>query len=542
MQSVIPFHDFCGRVLGINLTPGQRVIAKVAFGKHDPMDLEGEERALALQMFGGVERVSELARKFVLLRLGRGSGKTTLCSAFSVYKAVTADVSKCGPGDVPYVIVVAPDKETAKLSIRMAREMIRSNPALENLLEGEEAQVITLRRPDGKQVKIESFAASRGGSSMRGRSIMAFLMDEAEFFTSNSSESTRDYSINDKDIFNALKPRLMPDGIGMLISTPWPVETLMGTMFDENWTKCRTATAIKAPTLLVRGDDPDIKALVEDELARDLENARRELFCELEGISGGEFFDLNALNLSLEEVGDRFPVPFNPAWPVAIGCDLGFVRDSSSIVAVQWDGHVYRTVFAEEMHPKPGKPLSPSSVMNRFAIVAKQYGGIGVVADSYYRESLKEQLAESGLVVYEALEGTKGKAEIFQRCRAVMNEGQIRIPDNSIGRRILQQARLVVSKPTPGGTTTIRIPRKIGMGHGDMVSAWSLAVHKLAYARLTSSIPVYEPGTSEWFNESQRRLTNAFERQQADYLKKIDKEVAAIVKAKKRLGIYERKV
>jgi hypothetical protein len=114
-----------------------------------------------------------------------------------------------------------------------------------------------------------------GGDRQRvalGRAIvrepMAFLMDEAEFMTSNS-DGTRDYAVSDKDIFNALTPRLMRGGKGMLISTPWPTETLMGTMFEENWAKCKTAVAIKAPTPLVRGNDPHIAEMVQLEMTRD---------------------------------------------------------------------------------------------------------------------------------------------------------------------------------------------------------------------------------------------------------------------------------
>ncbi len=73
------------------------------------------------------------------------------------------------------------------------------------------------------------------------------------------------------------------------------------------------------------------------------------------------------------------------------------------------------------------------------------------------------------------------------------------------------------------------------MGHGDLVSAWTLAVHKLAYAQLHNEMPVYEPGTVEWFNESQRRMITFQEKQQADYLKKIEKE------ARKGMNAYQLK-
>ncbi len=522
---VIQFHEFCDRVLRIKLTLGQRVIAKVAFGDSQPGDLAGEERELALQMFGGLEAVEDSARKYIVMRLGRGSGKTTMCAAFAVYTCVTFDVRKAGPGSVPYVVVVSPDKETSKLSIRMAREMIRTTPSLERLVVNDESQSIQLRRPDGRFVKIEAFAASRGGAAMRGRDITAFILDEAEFMTSNGGFDNKDYSVNDKDIFRALKPRLMPGGRGMLISTPWPTETLMGEMFEQNWGKCKTAIAIKAPTLLVRGDDPDIKAMVDDELAKDPENARRELFCELDGFTGGEFFDANALGTSLEECD--FPVAYNPLWPCAVGCDLGFTKDSSAIAVVQFDGTYYRLVHAEEMRPRPGKPLQPSEVFRKFSEVTKRYRVSGVVADAYYREALREQLNTAQLTVFPAPEGTKGKADVFQRTRAVLHEGNIKLPDCALVRRMIQQARLVTSKPTPGGQTTIRIPRKIGLGHGDLVSAWVLAVHKLAHSKVETSKEVLEQGSVEWFAESQRRMIAYQAKQQAEYLKKTEKLVKA---------------
>ena len=536
-RSVLEFWEFCIKVLGLDLTPGQRVVAKVAFGNYQPKDLPEEERELALQMFGGLEEVDQAARRYIVLRLGRGSGKTTLCSAFAVYEAVTHDISKVGPGDTPYVIVVAPDRPTAQLSIRMAREMIRSNPALERLVTNDTSDLIQIRRPDGKLVRIEAFAATRGGSSMRGRTIIAFLMDEAEFFTSNGGEG-KDYAVNDQDIFRALKPRLLRNGKGMLISTPWPVETLMGTMFDENWGKCLTAVAIKAPTILVRGNDPDIVQMVEDEMAKDPENARRELYCELDGFSGGEFFDVNALTMSLEPT-QSFPLPYNPKWPVAVGGDLGFIRDSSTIVVVQFDGKYYRTVHAEEMRPKPGKPLQPSEVIRKFAEVAKRYNAPGIVADGYYREALREQLQAHGLVVIDAPEGTKGKAEVFHRTRAVLHEGSVKLPESPVLKRMVQQAKLVTSKAAPGGTTTIKVPRKIGMGHGDIISAWVLAVHRLAYSQVAKEKVTYEPGTVEWVNESTRRIQEFQQKQQDDYLRKLEKEVRKGMNARKLRQVFE---
>lgn len=533
MSQVIEFWQFCPKVLKFNLTPGQSVVAKVAFGRYNPKDLTGEEYDLAREMFGGLEEVPDDARKYVCLRLGRGSGKTSICAAYSIYEALTHDLSMVGPGDVPVVVIVAPDKPTAQISVAMCREMIKTVPSIERLVVSDTRESITLRRPDGRLVKIQAYAATRGGSSIRGRTIIVFIFDEAEFFTSNADQGDgRDYAVNDRDIFRALKPRLLPKGKGMLISTPWPVETLMGELFEHNWGKPSTAVAIKASTLLVRGKEPHIVSMVEDELKKDPENARRELFCEVDGLFGGEFFDINALNGAMDSI-QEFPAPFNPKWPVAVGCDLGFTRDSSALVVVQFDGKYYRTVAIEEMRPKPGTPLKPSEVIEKFAVIAKAYGASSIISDGYYREALREALDKHGLNIIDAPEGSTGKAEAFQRTRSVLHEGLARIPDVNIGRRMVQQAKLVTAKASPGGTVTIKVPRKIGLGHGDIVSAWVLAVHDLMYSRLKREKVVFEPGTPEWIAESQRRMLSAEEKRQKDYLKNLEKEARGSMPSRK---------
>lgn len=527
----IEFWEFCDRLLHLTLTLGQRVVAKVAFGDYDPADLEGAEYDIALLLFGGLETVPPDAKRFVCLRLGRGSGKTTLCAAYAVYCAVCQPV-KVGPGDTPYVITIAPDKDTAKLSISMAREMVRGQPALERLIVSDEKTSITLRRPDGQQVKIEAFAASRGGSSVRGRTILAFLLDEAEFFTSNADGDGKSYSVNDVDLFRALKPRLVRNGKGMLVSTPWPVETLMGAMFDLNWGKPTTAIAVKAPTLLVRGDDPDVAANVADEHLKDPENARREYDCEIDGLMGEGFFDLSAMATSVFKV--EYPGKYNPLWPVAAACDLGFKHDSSTLAIVQFDGRKYHTLYLRELRPKAGAPLKPSEVVKEFASIAKRYGCHAVISDGHYRESVKEHLAEYNLSLIDAPEGMKGKQESFSRVRSVLHEGLVCLPESDLTTRLIAQAKMVTAKPAPGGGLTIRIPRKVGLGHGDLVSAWVLAVHRLAYGKVKDDTVVAEPGTPAWNAEFNRRIAVMENDRNAKALRETEAAVRKSMSAKRR--------
>ena len=540
--TVLPFFDFCDKVLGLKLTTGQRVLAKIAFGDQGPMDLDGDERELALTMMGGAAEVPASAKRFVCMLLGRGSGKTTMCAAYSVYVAVCQPFV-VGPGDTPYCITIAPDLPTAKLSIAMAREMMRSNSALERLIVGDEKQLITLRRPDGRQVKIEAFAASRGGSTVRGRTILSFLLDESCFFTSGDG-----YAVSDKDIFNALTPRLVKQGKGMLVSTPWPTENLLGTMHEANWGKPLTALAVKAPTLLVRGDDPDVVANVEAERNRDPDNCRREYDCEMDGLTAEGFFDATSLVSSiftteavLTKDGNTTTVtgPYNRLWPTCAAADLGFKNDSSTLCIVQFDGKKYHLVALVEMRPKPGAPLKPSAVVARFAKVAKDYGCTYIISDGHYRESVKEHLQENGLALVDAPEGMTGKQETFSRVRSVLHDGLIELPKSELVTRLVAQAKLVTAKAAPGGGLSIKIPRKVGLGHGDLVSAWVLAVHNLAYGRVRAEKVEFVVNSPEWLQETTRRLNAFYDSMNAKSLASSEREVRNKMKGKRRTdGVY----
>lgn len=515
-SKVIPFHEFCRTVIGLKLSPGQSVVAKCIFGGMQPAELLNEkERDMARTMFGNVDVIPDSARRIVVLRLGRGSGKTTLSAAFSIYNILTCDVSECGPGDTPTAMVIAPDKPTAQLTIRMAREMMRLNKSLEALVEGSEDTKISIRRPDGKLVAIEAFAASRGGASVRGRSITSFILDEAEFFRSDESNA-----VNDRAVYGALIPRLMSKGKGIFLSTPWPVETLMGQLFEQNYGRPLTATAAIATTIQMR---PEKRALVEAEFLRDRDNAEREFNCQVEYLTDGGFFDAAALSGSLDAVSS-YPFPRNPLWPCAVGVDFAFKQDSSTLVVVQFDGKYYRVCRMVELRPKKGQPLKPSEVVKEFAEIAKIYGVSAVISDGHYREAIREHLNHYGLSIFDAPEGAKGKHDVYSRTKGVLHEGLCRIPDNKEGKRLLDQAKTVVAKPAAGGTLSIRTPRRNGMAHGDLVSAWTLAVHFLAYGEAVQAKPKAPPKDSpEWHTDQEAKRLRFLEEQERKYLKEAER-------------------
>lgn len=463
------FVDFMRDELGVPLTLGQRTLARVCYDGANPCDLPADERAVALEMFGEVDRFPSIVRRVQAQRLGRGSGKSTLCAAGGVWRMLTADISSCGPGDVPTCVVVAPDKPTAKLSVRMAIELSKRSPRLASRIEAETSEGFTLRRPDGKRAAFEAFAAARGGASARGRSIIEGTIDEAEFMRSDSGS----YVVTDRDVAAAILPRLIRGGTFRFLSTPWPVTSLAGELFDKNFGAPATALACRASTLVMRDHEPQLAADIAMELERDEENARREFFCE--SIAGGvdDFFASSAIEAAVD-VSLALPIAPTNAHRISIGVDLAFERDASAICVVGWIGERVTLLALEEFRPTRAVQLVPSEVFDRFTVIAKEYGAKTIVSDVHYQAALREHLGRNGITLEQAPGGAEGKAQVHVAARTLLHEGRARIPRHQ---RLIAQLRGIRAAKTAGGGISIRSARRAG-DHGDIASAFLLALYK----------------------------------------------------------------
>jgi hypothetical protein len=461
------FVAFCERVLGLRLTRGQRVLCTVAFDGVNPRDLDGVDREIARQLFGDIEEIPAYVRRVLCLLLGRGSGKSTLGAAYGVWRMVVADLAQCGPGALPHAIVVAPTKKTAGIAVRMALALVQGSPSLRVWLECETADGFNLRRSDGRTVAFAAFAASRGGASARGLPVVVLIIEEGQFFTSDS-----EFVITDRDVFSAIIPRLLRDGSAVFISTPWPVPTLMGELREKNFGAPSTALAARAPTLLMRDGDEAIAALVEAERDRDPENAAREFDCDDSLTAGSStFFDPSAIRMCVD-ADLLLPQPPTDGVSVCFGADLAFARDSSTLVGCT-EGPEISVVAIEELRPSKGNPLRPRAVIDSFAATILRYGSSGFLGDIHYKESAKEHLEPHNLEFRDAPSGRDGKAETYLQTKKLLHEARVRLPNHA---RLIDQLRAIVSKPAPGGGMTIIAPRRTGLGHGDLVSGLVLAL------------------------------------------------------------------
>lgn len=466
------------RALNITLTAAQLVLALVAFDFAAVSALAtAAMRALAERLFGAIDVVPQLARSVVGIVAGRFSGKTWLGMLRCVHLALTVPL-RLAPGEQAYAIVVAPDMRLASHALRFGLGVIQAHPALAKRLRAVKAESFQLVRDDGQVVTFEALPATEQGSALRGRTIVAALLDECCFFYSGDG-----YTVTDAGIFDAIEPRLAVGGQILLISTPAGPSGLLHELWKENFGAPKTAIVAHAPTELMR-EDADTHTKVARSRQRKPENAKQEFDALFLAAGSGLFFPPEPLDASVD--GLPRPIPRGRDDQAFAAIDLGLVRDSSTCVIVLASRGVYTVADTLEVRPEPGAPLQPSVVVARFAEMCERYNVSSVVADLHYAESVREHLARYGLELRPCPPGQEGKARTYVAARALIAEGRVHLPDDP---RLLGQLRAVRSRPTPGGALSITSPRRKGSGHGDLASAAVLALFAASAGSRPSSVP-----------------------------------------------------
>ncbi len=266
---VATFLAFVASLRTIVLTLAQRVLVSVCFDGIDPEDLSASERLIAAELFGGVDRVAERMRGVVVWVKGARIGGTWLSSMRLLHLAMTLPLLTLAPGEQAFALIVAPDLRLARQALRYIAGAVEGNRKLAQRIVAQTADSLTLRRDDGRLVTFECLPATRGGSAVRGRSIVAALLSEAGFFRDE------DFQVNDVDLYQAIAPRILPGGQIILESTPWGEMGLLHAFFVNDFGHPETALVAHCPTLVMR-DDAQTREVVEREQERNPENAQRE--------------------------------------------------------------------------------------------------------------------------------------------------------------------------------------------------------------------------------------------------------------------------
>lgn len=442
---------------------------------------------------------------------GRAGKSSRLLAPKALHAALTVPLPTVLPGEVVFVPLLANNKTNAvgllgyikgfvaNSTVLRAME-VRDGPPAENPEDVGNAGSVRLRRHDGVIIDIAVRAAARAGGTVRGKTLPAFVLDEACFLYADDG-----HAVNDQDLYNAANQRVVPGGQLWIASTPWiDGEGLLERLVAENWTTGRQGTtalvAARVGTRTLNPTwDPD-GSIERDMRAQDGGdiNADREILAIPLPKGSRCFFLPDDVAAAM-----TIPVPDGAPEAIAAGADYGHTSDRSAVaVAERYPSGMFSVSFVAGIPSSTDR--RPSETYRDVATAAKLRGARAVASDGHYKEAAREEYDRHG-VAFQLAATTDA---LFEAGRAVLRERRLsmsRLPEADRA-MLARQLGAVLTIPASGGRMKIHVPRATvkdaAQGKGTTHCDELVAV-------LTA---VYEAGAGDpslWANVEEKRAQEA---------------------------------
>jgi hypothetical protein len=405
------------------------------------------------------------------LVVGRRGGKSRIAATVAVYLACFRDyASVLAPGERGVVMLLAADRQQARVLLRYVVGMLESSELLSSMVEERLKESVKLTNGIDIEVHTSNYRA------VRGYSIVAAVCDEIAFWRDETTANP------DVEVINAIRPGLATtrESLLLAISSPYARRAALWSAFKANYGKDGPVLVWQADT---RAMNPTIaEATVAEAYERDPSAAAAEW--------GGEFRrDIEAF-VPLEAV-EAIVVPERRSLPPAAGVRyFGFVdpsggsQDSFTLAIAHREKE--RTVLDLVLERKP--PFSPESVVEDFAGMLREYRISGIRGDRYGGEFPRELFAKRG-IAYTPSEKTK--SEIYGELLPLLTAGKLELLDDrrlvaqltALERRTSRAGRDSIDNP-PGGRDDVAnaaagglvLAARQGAEAGAPVSGWTASI------------------------------------------------------------------
>ena len=161
---------------------------------------------------------------------GRGAGKDSVATVIAAVTAVNFDPrGKLRPGERAVVMLLAVDREQAKIAFNYIAALFREIPALAKLARRTTDDSIELNNGVDVEVHTNSFR------SVRGRSLLCVICDECSFWRSEDSANP------DREVVAAVQPGLgrIAGSMLILISSAHKRSGLLYERWKKHWPQRR---------------------------------------------------------------------------------------------------------------------------------------------------------------------------------------------------------------------------------------------------------------------------------------------------------------
>ena len=387
---------------------------------------------------------------------GRRAGKDSIVSLIAAYVAALFEPRGLRRGERALVMCLACDRDQAKIVHGYIRSYFADIPPLRAMVMRETVTGVEL--DNGVDIAI----ATNTFRSVRGRSLLCAILDEAAFYRDENSSNP------DEEIYRALRPGLatVPGSIMIGLSTPHRKAGLLYRKFCDHYGRDGDVLVVRAPSLTL---NPTIDPR---EIERDLEEdptlARAEWLCEWrDDVSG--WATCESIEAAVERgVTVRRPLPgvFYRSFVDA----SGGVRDSFSAAVAHMDGDVAVLDCLLEIRA----PFNPDSATAQVAGMLRSYRCRSTEGDKYAAEWVIDAFRRHG-VTYEQSE--RDRSAIYADMLPLLTTGRTKLLDN---RRLVSQLASLERTALPAGRDKINHPKN---GADDCANAAAGALVRAAGRR-----------------------------------------------------------
>lgn len=390
-----------------------RAVLSGAFGI--PMD--DDRRALFDELAGGREPPSGRVQQLWVIA-GRRSAKTHTAAAVAVYlgtvgAALEGLTDKLAPGEKGVIALLATDRSQAKVALQFILGILEGSPVLSQMVHKKNTESIELTNGIVIEVSTSSYRA------IRGRTLLAVLLDEIAFFRDSETSAA-----NDREIYRAAVPGLATTG-GLLIgiSSPWAKRGLLYEKYRRHFAQAGDVLVIKAPTTTL---NPTLNPrIIEDALADDPEAAKTEWLAEFrDGIS-------SFLDRSIVEGCTRQKPLIIPPRPnvrhIAFADPAGGGQSANAdhfTLAIGYPEAGSRVVVAGVW----GRKGSPAEIVAEYAAILRDYGVREVFADRFAAGWPVGEFLRHGIKLTHT---DKNRSQLYSEVLPLFNTGRIELPDDT---------------------------------------------------------------------------------------------------------------
>jgi hypothetical protein len=373
--------------------------------------------------------------------VGRRGRKSSMAALLAVYWSVHKRWPRA-PGETLRTIVIANSKDQAGLIKSYAEAILRSRPGLERLIEGSDAETISLR--NGVEIK----CVANSFRSIRGPTVICAVFEEVAFWRDDNSANP------DKEILRAVKPSMLTAKGSVLIgiSSPYAKKGLLYEKHRDHFGRDGSRVLVwqaDTATMNRAADREEIEQAYED----DPQAAAAEF--------GAQFRDDLSTFLDadlLAQLVRRWPLELPPHGGTKY---YGFTDPSGGRGDAFALGIGHKKAggkcVVDVVRATPA-PFDPGEVVRQYSMLLRDYRIREIVGDNYSAAWAQEDFRKAG-IRYRV--SPRPKSQIYLEALPLFTRGEVELPDD---RRLLVELAGLERRTARGGRDSVDHPRG---GHDD---------------------------------------------------------------------------